>query len=354
MQIVGCRFGGAFGVLLCWVLGCSAFCQERTDLIWEDKKAVGLSIDFPAEIPEKIELILLGASRPVFGRWTFTDQRAQFLAAVPLSSGHSYVIRSHLINLDTIDIPRLNLPAPKVLAIYPSSEKVPENLLKIHVAFDREMSDLPSSKYVSMTDSEGDTLKQFFLQLAPELWSEDHKTLTLWLDPGRIKRGLGPNLTHGSPLRAGKNYRLQISAAWPDAHGVPLGQVYQKMYLVVGADRTILDPSQWQLDIPRPGSLDPLLIRFGESLDHIGITKCLSLVKGNRSLQFATQVLDSELACKLEPFQPWESGSHCILVQSQMEDLAGNTLHRLFDRPIDGDVASPGTEFSDTLLFDVK
>ena len=36
-------------------------------------------------------------------------------------------------------------------------------------------------------------MKSIFLELENELWNPEHTQLTLWLDPGRIKRDLIPN-----------------------------------------------------------------------------------------------------------------------------------------------------------------
>ena len=41
-----------------------------------------------------------------------------------------------------------------------------------------------------------------FLDLQPELWNAEGTVLTLWLDPGRIKRDLIPNKELGIPLKA--------------------------------------------------------------------------------------------------------------------------------------------------------
>ena len=49
----------------------------------------------------------------------------------------------------------------------------------------------------------GQPLQGVFLTMDPELWDPERRRLTLLLDPGRIKRGLVPNLEAGYPLNEG-------------------------------------------------------------------------------------------------------------------------------------------------------
>ena len=46
------------------------------------------------------------------------------------------------------------------------------------------------------------------LEVGEELWDADQCRLTLFFDPGRIKRGLRPHLEAGPPLTEGEAYRL--------------------------------------------------------------------------------------------------------------------------------------------------
>ena len=77
---------------------------------------------------------------------------------------------------------------------------MPENLLKIYLRFSHPMREGQSDKYISLIKNGKDTLPDVFLNLQPELWNEDRTVLTVWLDPGRIKRDLQPNLKLGNPL----------------------------------------------------------------------------------------------------------------------------------------------------------
>ena len=79
------------------------------------------------------------------------------------------------------------------MAIYPTQDTVPENLLKIYLQFSKPMREGQALRHIELLKNNRDTLPGVFLDLQPELWNVDRTTLTVWLDPGRIKRDLQPN-----------------------------------------------------------------------------------------------------------------------------------------------------------------
>ena len=81
-----------------------------------------------------------------------------------------------------------------------------------------------------------------FLPPEPELWDARNATrLTMLLDPGRIKRGLVPNLEFGYPLVEGTTISIGIDAAFRDATGPDApgrgGTLLQHRASVAVADR---------------------------------------------------------------------------------------------------------------------
>ena len=75
-------------------------------------------------------------------------------------------------------------------------------------------------KHIHLIKDGRDTLSSVFLDL--ELWNNERTMLTLWLDPGRIKRELQPNKLLGPPLIKGSHYQLLIDKDWQDAEGILL------------------------------------------------------------------------------------------------------------------------------------
>ena len=100
------------------------------------------------------------------------------------------------------------------------------------------MSEGQSQKHIFLLNHNNDTIKDVFLDLQPELWDEDRTVLTMWLDPGRIKRDLIPNLQKGNPLKKGQQYTLAVAGEWKDEEGLPLKASYTRKFFVGERDST--------------------------------------------------------------------------------------------------------------------
>src|SRR5690606_6065275 len=123
--------------------------------------------------------------------------------------------------------PKNSEPA-RLIALYPTTSVVPENLLKFYLHFSVPMSRGEVYDRVRLFDTNGKRVEHPFLELSEELWSPDGKRLTLYFDPGRIKRGLKPRELFGPALIEGGEYTLKIDRGWPDADGRPLAEGFEK------------------------------------------------------------------------------------------------------------------------------
>src|SRR5262249_27975304 len=121
-------------------------------------------------------------------------------------------------------------PTTGVRHVYPTRNKLPENQLKFYLHFSAPMSQGDSYRHVHLMDAAGKEVKFPFLELEQELWDPSGTRFTLFLDPGRIKRGLKPREELGPALEDGKNYTLLIDRDWPDARGNPLKETFRKAF----------------------------------------------------------------------------------------------------------------------------
>ena len=71
--------------------------------------------------------------------------------------------------------------------VYPSSDVLPENLLRFYVHFSAPMQRGGVQGHIFLLDAEGQEVKGAFLNLATELWDSAMQRLTILLHPGRIK-----------------------------------------------------------------------------------------------------------------------------------------------------------------------
>ena len=154
-----------------------------------------------------------------------SDGSVCFLPRFPFVAGMRYSLLAHRNPADAAETPpevwNIQRPAEdaepvaSVVAIYPGGGEVPVNLLKLYVQFSEPMSEGWAQRAVRVCrDDTLEPLEDVFLPMEPELWDRQRQRLTLLLDPGRIKRGLVPNLEAGYPLTEGRPlpvvHRLQL------------------------------------------------------------------------------------------------------------------------------------------------
>ena len=257
-----------------------------------------------------------------------------FEPIVPLTRGLRYEVLLDNNLISEIEVPKSESSPPDLIAIYPSQDTVPENLLKMYFLFSQPMVEGHALSFITIMRG-SDTLKGTFLDLQPELWNRDGTMLTLWLDPGRIKRDLIPNQEMGTPLKAGEKYTLAISALWKSKEGVPLTSDYSKTFIAFSRDEHMPTIDQWSMSFPSAGSTQPLKINLEEAMDYSVLLESIEIIRaGKNSIGGTIQLTDEEKTLLFTPTEIWKSGEYEIRIESRLEDLSGNNLNRPFDRDI--------------------
>lgn len=236
----------------------------------------------------------------------------------------------------SLEIPtRRSLEAPKVVNIFPSTDLWPANQLKFYLHFDQSMQAGFLQHYLKIYDARGRALQAPFLDMAQELWDMEQKRLTVWFDPGRIKSLLIPNQQMGSPLHANQTYRLVVKKGWPAANGLPLAEDQIKVFRTGHKDQQKPIPESWEVTTPSADTKQALVIYFQESMD------MAMLQSGIAVLDQQAQIVPGKTVVGLEekswcwiPQQAWKVGTYRLRISTDLEDLAGNNLIRLFDTPI--------------------
>ena len=332
--------------LIFFVTGLFISCQrsEKTDLTiqWQGQRATGLLI--PNQLVNSVSddslrqlltVRLTNQTTAILGAYHGSDSGIVFEPLVPFTRGLRYNVWLRNKLLGEIIIAQGSSQKPVLLAIYPTQDSLPDNLLKIYLHFSRPMREGQSQKYVSMLKNGKDTLPGVFLDLQPELWNPSRTTLTLWLDPGRIKRDLQPNQRLGAPLQVGAHYQFVVSANWPDQQGASLGQSTTKSFLTVQRDSLSPNPAHWHIHPPQTGSLQPLILSFNEPLDYSLLTETIRVLDtAGKPVMGSWRVGMNEKQSDFKPDKPWQTGQFRLRIESRLEDLAGNNLNRPFDRDI--------------------
>jgi hypothetical protein len=220
----------------------------------------------------------------------------------------------------------------RVSAIYPTSSTVPMNLLKLYIHLSAPMRFGEAYAHIRLLDENGDIVPDAFLEMPQELWDPDRTRLTLFFDPGRIKREVDPNVQLGLPLQLGRTYRVVIDPAWRDGRGQPLAEGFEKELSVVEPDRTIPQIAAWRVEAPGSNSVAPVRLAFDEPMDHALAERMLVvLAPSGEPVSGTVKVGPQERSWSFAPEEPWQAGRYVIDVHPDIEDLAGNNLAHLFD-----------------------
>lgn len=236
--------------------------------------------------------------------------------------------------LARVSIPAADLtPRTVVETIDPPTEWVPENLLRFSVTFSSVMDEGSAAGHVHVLDETGAVMPGTLLEMPPELWDRRRRRLTVLLEPGRIKRGLQPNVQAGAPLREGSTITLFVDAGLRDAEGAQLVGAARRTYRVGAPVRSRIDPTQWEVRWPED-PMGPLVVRFDRPLDRTLVERHLRVVDGNGHPVAGEASLDQD--ARVWVFTPSARGTDRRLrVDARLEDLAGNSVRRVFDRDLE-------------------
>lgn len=327
---------------------------DKVSIVREDDRAVALSIPSHLlqglqndDIKNNLHVRMANTTENMLGKYEPDNYRILFKPLIELSPGATYhiIFKGNIIS--ELTIPEREFISKTTLdAIFPESDSLPENLLKIYLKFSKPMRQGVSEKYLSILNSKGDTLHNVFLNLNTELWDEEGKQLTIWLNPGRVKRGLQPNENEGNPLKSGNSYTFSVSGEWTDIKGNKLAKSYSKGFITGPKDIISPDISLWTINSPVAGSRQALKIDFNESLDHSLIPNTLKIIRRDGELiKGKILIKKEEKSFSFYPNKLWASGNYYLKTDSRLEDLAGNNLNRLFDRDIVNDKPAGKSEF---------
>jgi hypothetical protein len=224
------------------------------------------------------------------------------------------------------------VPPTEVTAIFPSAATLPENQLRFYIHFSAPMARGSAYEQVRLLDNQNRPIDLAFLELGQELWDSRQLRLTLLIDPGRIKRGVKPREDLGPVFRAGDQFTLVVPSSWQDAQGRSLGKGAEKRFRVGPPIEEAIDPARWRITAPAGDSHQRLAIDFPRPLDHALLQRMLRVrAIGDAEIQGEALVSQDERRWEFLPAQAWRSGEFEIVVDSDLEDLAGNRIGRAFE-----------------------
>lgn len=289
-----------------------------------------------------------GSTLPdVSGRYLLLEDEVQFIPHFPFERDVKYratfdprPLGAHLMAERSVlefVIPTEETPPAltDVTHIFPSCDLLPENLLRFYVCFSNPMRRGRALEEVSLLDSDGQPVADALYRPPVELWDRTMRHLTVLLDPGRLKRWVGPNVALGPPLKAGQEYWLEIGRGMIDLYGRPLHERFRKHFLVGDPIREHISAEHWTTVRPARGSREALELLFTSPPDWALLLQTITVGSSDGSVIDGQVVVDQcERRWSFTPRSPWTAGSYQIRVSSSLEDVCGNSVMAPFDRPL--------------------
>ena len=339
--------------LLSFVSSCNnSSGSNQIEVIYDNEKAI--AIVFSSKLASDKASIFLDTNNDtsILGSFSQSGNQYTFRPAIPFSGGNTYTLveAEQVKTTFTIDAIEVVNP-PELTAIYPTTATVPENLLKMYFQFSKPMQEVGNAlDYITIINTKTGDTTDVFLELNTELWNNDHTRLTLWLDPGRIKTDLIPNKERGLPIINGNEYKLIVDSNWLDAQGNALVNGYEKIFSVL--DRDPIKPSidDWEILV----NPDVFTLHFKESMDAALASKAFQIKTLNDEVVLGEfELINKEKTLKFLPEYPFALGEYTLIVDSKLEDLAGNNLNHPFDKDLTQTQNETTSEFK-TLKFTVE
>ncbi len=282
---------------------------------------------------------------PIAGSYEADNKSVRFIPRFNFVEGQDYVIRVQHQSEDRGIFHKLtpfkiqpSTPVVKseVTAIYPSGDILPENVLRFYIHFSTPMKPHVAFDYIKLVDGSGNVDDAAFMKFKQELWSEDRKRLTVLMDPGRIKRNVSTNLSLGPALHEGESYELVVEGGWPAANGTEALASFSKSFSASNALRELPTPENWEITAPAIRTIDALKIKFDRPFDHQLLHKDIKVFSATGEvIQGEFLIGNHETEWRFQPDKDWVGERIYIVVDSELEDVAGNNFRDLLDHSIE-------------------
>jgi hypothetical protein len=294
---------------------------------------------------------------PLAGSYAIENGALVFRPKYPLAPGPRYrvVFRGAGTPIErTFDGPaRTVTPSARVERVYPSAGVLPSNQLRVYIYFSAPMSRGEAEQRIHVLDADGTPLRSVFLP-GQELWDPNNRRLTMTFDPGRIKRDLTSNRAMGPPITEGGRYTLVIDREWRDANGVSMIGPFTKPFRGGPPVRQPPDPKTWKIVAPPAGSRDPLVVGFGRPMNYPLLQRMLKIAGPRGDVAGSVDVGREESEWRFTPTSPWIAGAHRLIVNTSLEDLAGNKIGQPFDIDVFERVTERITSSTTSVPFEIR
>lgn len=280
----------------------------------------------------------------ILGEYEVLEHAVRFVPRFPFEPGVSYRasfdtrqfgLPAEALALEFTLSSEASATPTEVSDVFPSDDSLPENLLRFYVRFSSSMRRGLAAEQITILGADRQPVPDVLYRPPVELWDRGMRCLTVLLDPGRLKRGVGPNRQLGPPLKAGLEYTLVVGSGMMDLWGRPLRQAYCKPFRVTEPVREPIPVGQWTVVAPETWSHQPLRLLFPRPLDWAILWEAITVTsEGEQLIDGQADVDQGERQWSYTPTTPWAPGLYNVRVARGLEDVCGNSPTQAFDRPL--------------------
>ena len=242
--------------------------------------------------------------------------------------------------------------SPHVARVFPSSDTLPSNLMRMYIQFSEPMKTVGNLEKIRLVNQNGQEVTGAIFNNVYELWDEDQKQLTLIFDPARVKTGLQANEDLGRALKVNQSYELILENLETINH-IKIEPAVKHFY-VVPADTVQPNIEKWNIQVPKPATLEPLTVSIPEMADWMSLLHKVRITnEREENIDGTVEIRNAEKEWVFVPIKKWQQGKYSIFASARFADPAGNNLNGLFDH----DVGSLRFESEDQIIkrtFEIK
>lgn len=213
-----------------------------------------------------------------------------------------------------------------MIRISPEAVVLPANTLRFYIHFSRSGEAHFDREQLQLINEKGQVVPDPFLVFSQELWSYDGCRLTVFMEPGKIKRGMGEDPSHEPAFIVGQTYSLVLTA---------LGQTARHTFRVSDPILEPIDETSWHVVLPNAGSLDPAIVHFDRVMDAaLCEDEIRIMTSSGEVVQTRASLSPDGSTMEFIPNQPWSAGEHSLVVSNRFEDVCGNRLGEALDHDV--------------------
>ena len=149
----------------------------------------------------------------------------------------------------------------------------------------------------------------------------------------------------GPVLHEKRSYALVVRGEWADLEGNKIGKDTVKKFRTTPEDRARVEVTDWKVKAPAAGTREAVALALPKSIDYRSLQTGMTVVNARGEAVAGTVAVGpDEKRWRFTPAEPWQAGAHRVSVSLDLEDVAGNTPARPFDRDLLSDLLLPRTE----------